>query len=315
MIRALILLLLSTAPALAQEMAFLRSHALVEDQTIRVADLWDNPGARGAASLGSAPPPGRRMVIEAAQLAAIARSYGVNWRPISQNDRVVVERPGRALPRAEVEALLREEFAHSGLEPETELEIQGWIPPVLPSAALHQARLEGAVLEAPSNRFAATLVVMADGMATQRLRITGRALPTLPVVVATRRVALGEVIRPGDAREIRLRAERVRPGLASRLDQVVGQETRRPLALEGMFALVDLAPPSLVARNQPVTLLLDAPGITLTAAGRALDAAPRGAMVPVMNLASRAVVEGQVIGPGRVRVALGAVPMQRGGGD
>jgi flagella basal body P-ring formation protein FlgA len=38
-------------------------------------------------------------------------------------------------------------------------------------------------------------------------------------------------------------------------------------------------------------------------------------MVPVMNLASRAVVEGQVIGPGRVRVALGAVPMQRGGGD
>jgi len=27
------------------------------------------------------------------------------------------------------------------------------------------------------------------------------------------------------------------------------------------------------------------------------------------------VVEGQVIGPGRVRVALGAVPMQRGGDD
>ena len=135
------------------------------------------------------------------------------------------------------------------------------------------------------------------------------------MVVATRRMALGEVIRPGDAREIRLRAERVRPGMASRLDQVVGQETRRPLALEGMVALVDLGPPSLVARNQPVTLLLDAPGITLTAAGRALDAAPRGAMVPVMNLASRAVLEGQVIGPGRVRVALGSVPMQSGGRD
>jgi len=313
--RALVLLLLCATPALAQEMAFLRAHAIVEDHLIRVADLWDNPGGRGTASLGTAPAPGRRMVIEAAQLAAIARSYGVNWRPMSQNDRVVVERPGRALPRAEVEALLREEFARSGLEPETELEIQGWIPPMLPSAALHQTTLEGAVLEATGNRFAATLVVMADGMATQRLRITGRAMPTLPVVVATRRVALGEVIRPGDAREIRLRAERVRPGMASRLDQVVGQETRRPLALEGMFALVDLAPPSLVARNQQVTLLLDAPGITLTAAGRALDAAPRGAMVPVMNLASRAVLEGEVIGPGRVRVALGSVPMQRGGAD
>ncbi len=313
--RALLLLLLCVAPALGQEMAFLRSQALIEDQVIRVQDLWDNPGPRGSASLGSAPAPGRRMVIETAQLAAIARSYGVNWRPMSQNDRVVVERPGRALPRAEVEALLREEFSRSGLEPEAELEILGWSPPMLPITALPQVTLEGAVLESPGNRFAATLVVMAEGMATQRLRITGRAVPTLPVVVTTRRIALGEVIRAGDAREIRQRAERVRPGMASRLDQVVGQESRRPLALEGMFALTDLGPPSLVGRNQPVTLLLDAPGITLTAAGRALESAPRGAMVPVVNLASRAVVEGQVIGPGRVRVALGSVPTQRGNRD
>jgi flagella basal body P-ring formation protein FlgA len=35
-------------------------------------------------------------------------------------------------------------------------------------------------------------------------------------------------------------------------------------------------------------------------------------MVPVMNLASRAVLEGQVIGPGRVRVALGSVPSRAG---
>jgi flagella basal body P-ring formation protein FlgA len=33
--------------------------------------------------------------------------------------------------------------------------------------------------------------------------------------------------------------------------------------------------------------------------------------VEVMNLASRAVVEAQVIGPGWVRVALGATPIRR----
>jgi len=307
----LALLLAASAPALAQDMAFLRTQAIVEDQVLRVQDLWDNPGPRGAAMLGAAPAPGRRMVIEAAQLTAIARSYGVNWRAMSQNDRVVVERPGRALPRAEVEALLREEFSRAGLEPDSEIEITGWTPPLVPIAALHQASLEGAMIESPGNRFAATLVVMADGMATQRLRITGRAVPTTPVVVATRRLAMGEIIRAADAREMRVRAERVRPGVANRLDQVVGQEARRPMAVEGMFALVDLGPPSMVTRNQPVTLFLDAPGITMTAAGRALESAPRGAMVPVMNLASRAVLEGQVIGPGRVRVALGTVPMQR----
>lgn len=309
--RALLLALLLAAPALAQDMAFLRPLAMVEDQVLRVQDLWDNPGPRGAATLGAAPAPGRRIVIEAAQLTAIARSYGVNWRAMSQSDRVVVERPGRALPRTEVEALLREELSHHGLDAESEIEITGWAAPLVPVAALHQATLEGAALENTGGRFTATLVVMADGMATQRLRITGRAVPTTPVVVATRRLALGEIIRAADAREMRMRRERVRPGIASRIDQVVGQEARRPMAVEGMFALADLGPPSIVTRNQPVTLFLDAPGITLTAAGRALESAPRGAMVPVMNLASRAVLEGQVIGPGRVRVALGTVPTLR----
>lgn len=300
------LLFLLAFPAFAQEMAFLRPHAIVDDAALRVADLFDNPGPRGAATLGAAPAPGRRIVIEAAQLGAIARGYGVPWRPLSGQERVVVERPGRALPRAEIEALLREELPRLGMEPDSEIEIVGFIPPMIPLAASHQAVLEGATMD--GNRFAATLVLSADGMATQRMRIAGRAVPTTPVIIATRRIALGEVLRAPDVRETRMRSERVRPGMATRLDQVVGQETRRPLAVEGMFALVDLGPPSLVGRNQPVTLLLDAPGLTLTAAGRALDSAPRGAMVPVMNLASRAVLEGQVIGPGRVRVALGTVP-------
>ena len=298
--------LLLALPALAQDMAFLRPHAIVDDAVLRVSDLFDNPGSRGAATLGAAPPPGRRMVIEAPQLAAIARGYGVPWRPLGVADRVVVERPGRALPRAEIEALLRDELARQGLEPDIEIELVGFIAPMIPQGAPHQAVLEGVTLD--GTRFAATLVLSADGMATQRMRLTGRAVPTTPVILATRRVALGEVIRAADAREARMRAERVRPGMATRLDQVVGQETRRPLAAEGMFALVDIGPPNLVGRNQPVILLLDAPGLTLSVAGRALDSAPRGGMVPVMNLTSRAVLEGQVIGPGRVRVALGTVP-------
>ena len=180
-------------PAGAQDMAFLRPHAIVDDAALRVSDLFDNPGPRGAATLGAAPPPGRRMVIEAPQLAAIARGYGVPWRPLTGQDRVVVERPGRALPRAEFELLLREELARQGLEPDSEIELIGWIAPMIPQAAPHLAVLEGVAMD--GNRFSATLVVSAEGMATQRLRVAGRAVPTTPVVVATRRMALGEVIR------------------------------------------------------------------------------------------------------------------------
>jgi flagella basal body P-ring formation protein FlgA len=110
---------------------------------------------------------------------------------------------------------------------------------------------------------------------------------------------------------MRLRAERVRPGAAERLDQVVGQQLQRPVGSEAPFQRGDLAAPTLVGKNTLVTMIVEAPGISLTAQGRALEAAPRGGLVPVMNLASRTVVEGQVTGPGRVRVAMGATPLRR----
>jgi flagellar basal body P-ring formation protein FlgA len=80
------------------------------------------------------------------------------------------------------------------------------------------------------------------------------------------------------------------------------------MAAEMPFAAADLSAPPLVETNAPVTLVLEAPGLSLSVQGRALDSAPRGAVVSVMNLASRSVVEGEVVGPGRVRVPMGSTP-------
>lgn len=312
--RRSLLALLLPAPAFAQGAppALLKPTILLEGEVLRLDDIWDNAGPRGATVLAAAPLPGRRMILETPNLINLARQYGVNWRPMTGSERAVIERPGRQVARGDIEALLRDELARLGLEADSDIELPGLIPPLVPVSAMVQLALEGAVLEQPGLRFAATLVVMAEGMGTQRLRLAGRAAPTVPVVLATRRLALGEVVGPADARAARMRAERVRPGMAQRLDQVVGQELRRPMAVEQGFALVDLGPPSIVQKNALVTLLLDAPGIQLSVQGRALEAAPRGGAVPVMNLASRSVVEGVAIGPNRVRVAMGAVPRPGG---
>jgi flagella basal body P-ring formation protein FlgA len=59
-----------------------------------------------------------------------------------------------------------------------------------------------------------------------------------------------------------------------------------------------------------VTMIVEGPGLSLTTQGRALEAAPRGGRLNVMNLSSRNVVEAEAIGPGRVRVSLGAGPLR-----
>jgi flagella basal body P-ring formation protein FlgA len=165
-----------------------------------------------------------------------------------------------------------------------------------------QLAVEGAVLDSAGNRFAATLAVMAEGTPTQRLRLGGRAVRTAPMLVAARRLPAGEVLDARDVRIIRVPASRLRPGTAQSMEGVLGQALRRPAGAEQPLMLADLARPLVVERGQTVTMLYEIPGMMLTAQGRAMESAPRGGVVPVMNLSSRAVVQAEAVGTGRVRV-------------
>jgi flagella basal body P-ring formation protein FlgA len=298
------LLLLAAASPARADLATLRPFAVVDEPVVRLSDLFENAGPRAEAVLGPAPAPGRRQVVEAAQLLAIARIHGIAWRPVGGAERVVLERPGRAVAREEVTLALRAALRGQGLEEEAELELQGFAPPMVPEGAFVQIAVEGATLDVTGGRFVATLAVAAEGMPMQRLRLAGRVVQTVPMLVAARRLPAGEVVRAADLRVVRVPAGRLRPGAAQDPAQAVGQALRRPAGAEQPLLLADLAQPAAVERGQTVTMLYEVPGMVLTAQGRAMEAAPRGGAVPVMNLASRVVVEAEVVAPGRVRVGM-----------
>lgn len=301
--------LLALPSAAYAQVAVLRSHSLVEDQVIRIADIFEGT-PRGDVVVGAAPAPGQRFVLEAGQLATIARRFSVEWRPTSGAERSVIERPGRALAREAAIEALRAELHGLGLPADTELELAAFSPPILPLNALPRLSAEGGNYESASNRFAATLVVMADGMPTIRMRVAGRAIATAPAIVATRRLSVGDVVGPDDVRLVQLRAERVRPGTAQRLEDVVGMQLRRPISTDLPFMGADLVTPHIIAKNEVVLMVVEGPGLSLTTQGRALEPASRGGRLSVMNLSSRNVVEAEAIGPGRVRVRLGASPLR-----
>lgn len=308
--RALFLLPALALPAQAASLLPMpRPLVLAEDAMLRLGDIFENAGGLANQAVGAAPAPGRRMVLDSADLSAIARRHGLAWRALSGDERSIVERPGRPVDRPEVEALLARDLARHGLAEDAEFDLPGFSPPMIPAAALPEIELEALHYDARTRRFGATLVVAAEGMATQRQRLAGRAMPTTTVVVAARRLAVGEVIAARDIDERRIRAERVRPGTAQRAADVVGRQLRRPIGSDLPFMLSDLVAPVVVAKNQPVLMVLDAPGLALTARGRALEDAGMGDTVRVMNLLSRSVVEAEAIGPGRVRVTQGAVPV------
>ncbi|MFC0407522.1 flagellar basal body P-ring formation chaperone FlgA [Roseomonas elaeocarpi] len=299
----LLALLLPASAAQAQlsgaQLSGLRARVVVEGDTIHLGDLFED-AENGSRALGPAPMPGRRITVEMPQLLAIARTYGVAWRPFSAEERVVIERPGRPLPREEWFEPLRNALIALGMDPDAEVDIPGFAAPMVPPDSLPRVTVEQPSLD--ENRFAATIAVEADGMPALRLRVAGRVSATVPVAVATRRMSLGEVVKASDVRVQRVRVERSRPGLADDAVLVVGQQLRRPIG-EGMpFAVRDLGAPVLIEKNSTVVMVVESNGLTLTAQGRAMADAPRGGIVSVMNLSSRQIVEAQAISPGRVRV-------------
>ena len=101
----------------------LRQHVVLHEQVVTLGHLFANlPSGLEAATVGPAPLPGQRWVLEARQLSLIARDNRLTWRPTSPDERLVIERPGRRISREMVEDALAAELGMlglpAGLEPE-----------------------------------------------------------------------------------------------------------------------------------------------------------------------------------------------------
>ena len=70
--------------------ASLRPMTTLSSSVVRLSDLFEEAGPEAGRALGPGPLPGQRIVVEARQLAAIARQFHVDWQPASPADRIVL---------------------------------------------------------------------------------------------------------------------------------------------------------------------------------------------------------------------------------
>src|SRR6516164_5236498 len=117
------------------EAATLRTVTTLHAPVVRLSDLFDDAGANSDRVLGPGPGAGGRIVVEAAQLGAIARQFGVDWRPVSSADRAVLDRPGRPLRRDDVLDAVRSALIAGGASSDCDVELAGFTPPLVPLEA------------------------------------------------------------------------------------------------------------------------------------------------------------------------------------
>jgi flagellar basal body P-ring formation protein FlgA len=123
------------------------------------------------------------------------------------------------------------------------------------------------------------------------------------VVTPAHDIARGEVIADADMVYGTIPANTVFSGIITSVDQIRGMEARRMLRAGDVVRADDVRHPVVVIKGSTVTMTFEAPGVSLTATGRAMSEGGVGDTVTVQNPASYRLISGIVTGPGAVRAS------------
>lgn len=148
-----------------------------------------------------------------------------------------------------------------------------------------------------NGRFYATVA-----SAAASIKVSGRAQIVEAIPVLKSRITAGQVITRNDVEWLQVPANRYGAGYIDRFDELIGQTPRRALAAGMPIRSADIGKPEAIAKNALVTMVAQAPGITITTTGRAMESGSIGDVVQVMNLQSKRTIQATVTGMNLVQV-------------
>lgn len=296
-----------TAAAEASEevpgLVSLNRHVVVQEDLVRMGDLFAGLDAGADTPIGRAPAAGTSVRLDARWLGALARTYDIAWQPTSRLDTADVERAAFRLESEDLIELLREAFYERGETADLQLQIDEPASSLaLPLAPGARPGIVGLSRESRGGRFSATLVYPDQGTPLVRIAVSGRSYELIEVPVAIHRLSRDTVIGPRDLEWVQVRADRLPDDAVTDPADLVGKAPRRNLRAGEAIRAGEVTDPVLVEKNSLVTMRLDTPLLRLSATGRALEDGAEGALIRVVNTSSNTTVQGVVARDGSVDV-------------
>jgi flagella basal body P-ring formation protein FlgA len=129
------------------------------------------------------------------------------------------------------------------------------------------------------------------------------------IVVPARDIARGDVISEADLTFRTIEGDALMSGITTSITTVAGMQARRVLRAGEAFRSDDVRRPLVVSKGQMVTMQFSAPGVELTAMGRAMSEGGLGDSVTIQNPVSFRMISAIVIAPGTVRAVAGLSPI------
>ncbi|WP_331289950.1 flagellar basal body P-ring formation chaperone FlgA [Methylobacterium radiotolerans] len=303
-------------PAMARaESLRLRGDVTARGDILTLADLVEGAPERLAARpLFRAPALGATGTIQTRRIVDAAAALGLNGLETGGRLQIAVQRAARRLGPPEIEAALKRGLESGyGLDPRNvAVRFDGDGPTLLAPLDLEgQAVALDLTYDARTRRVAG-LVSLGERQASQR--VSGVVVELREVAVLARNLNRGEPVKEGDVTLERRPREAVAPNAQGSTTAILGEVAQNTLTAGTVLRVTDTAPPELVARGENVTIVYETPSISLSMRGLSNDSGRMGAVVNVVNVASKKILQATVIGPGRVSVSPSPAAQQAAAG-
>jgi flagellar basal body P-ring formation protein FlgA len=152
------------------------------------------------------------------------------------------------------------------------------------------------------SRTAATVEVdvMIDGVKWKTLQLQYQLTHYAPVVKAASAIRAGTALGPHNLEVVREKQMSATDFMAHKLEDVSGMVAKRDLRAGQAVAMLDFAPPALIHRGELVAVVLTRGNVKVTIKALAVNDAPQGGLVTVINQTSNTRLQGVAAAPGLV---------------
>ncbi|WP_419829604.1 flagellar basal body P-ring formation chaperone FlgA [Methylobacterium sp.] len=289
----------------------LRGDVTARGDVLALSDLVEGaPDALAARPLFRSPALGATGTIQTRRIVEAAAALGLTGLETGGRMQIAVQRAARRLGPPDLEAALKRALETGyGLDPRSvAVRFDGDGPTLLAPVDLAGQATALDLTYDPRSRRVTGLVSLGERQAS--LRVSGVVVELREVAVLTRSLNRGDPVRDGDLVVERRPREMVAADAQAGATAVLGEVAQHALPAGTVLRVSDTALPELVARGESVTIVYETASVSLSMRGLANEAGRMGAVVNVVNVASKKVLQATVIGPGRVSVGPASTAQQ-----
>ncbi|MBL1241455.1 MAG: flagellar basal body P-ring formation protein FlgA [OCS116 cluster bacterium] len=272
----------------------------VNDNVVRLGDIFDVNGPFSDDELFQAPPLGRKGVLSFKNLQAIANQYDLDWKNLHNYTKVTIIRKAKTIDVETIKSLIIDHAIAnqyiSGDTSQTRVNLNDNFKTITIAASDYSKfEISDFTYRPFSDQFNIEFKYFTNGRyRTQQL--SGKVENMISIPVFANNIRRDQIIKLSDIKLIQLNSRRVAANVLLDVEDIVGKSAKNSIRAmqpvnENLLKLADL-----VKKNSIINLQFRMGRVRLNIKARALTTGADGSLIRVLNLQSGRQVDAIVTG-------------------